>query len=383
MAVTEKWILVSEGQLYDADSSTSVHVIVDEGAPSGAADPQASANKGTLYFRTDQTDDLSPLYVKVDEDSADDDWVQVMVETSNDAYTMNGNLTLGTSTALYLRDTGQKLYSPSDGVGFWALSGSDVARFGDQSNSHYIQIAQDGEMTLSGNGMINQRYRFEIFDDFIQQTLTEADGPWIENSGADDLAVDPAISAQECGVVVLTTGDNDGTVAQDGSQLVCHIPVQADSGGLVFEARLHINTAITNVAVNVGLTDSTALEEPFTIAGGDAITSVATDAACFVYDTSATTDEWWACAVDSNTDDAGNAATGTAPTADTYQTLRIEVSADGATIKYYIDGTLEVTLSGDAGVTPDTNLYATVIACGDGTASKTVDVDYIYVGHVR
>ena len=150
MAVTEKWILVSEGQLYDADSSTSVHVIVDEGAPSGAADPQASANKGTLYFRTDQTDDLSPLYVKVDADSADDDWVQVMVETSDDAYTFNGDVTLGTSTGLQLRDSGQKLYSPSDGVGFWALTGTDVIRLGDQSNSNYVQIGQDGDLTFTG-----------------------------------------------------------------------------------------------------------------------------------------------------------------------------------------------------------------------------------------
>ena len=66
MAVTPKWILVSEGQLYDTASGTSVHLIVDEGAPSGAADPQASANKGSLYLRTDQTDDLSPLYLKID-----------------------------------------------------------------------------------------------------------------------------------------------------------------------------------------------------------------------------------------------------------------------------------------------------------------------------
>ena len=103
-----------------------------------------------------------------------------------------------------------------------------------------------------------------------------------------------------------------------------------------------------------------------------------------LYDTGATTDEWWMVAVDSNTDDANNAATGTAPTADTYQVLRVEVDADGASdIRFYIDGTLEGTFSGDAGVSPDVNLYATVIACGDGTASKSVDVDYIYVGHVR
>jgi len=238
-------------------------------------------------------------------------------------------------------------------------------------------------MTYVGTARVNPRAIFELFDDFIQQTITEADTPWILNSGADAQAVDPAISVQECGVVVLTTGDNDGTVAQDGSQLVCHIPVQADGGGLVFETRLHINTAITNISINAGFTDSTALEEPFTIGAADAITSVATDAACFVYDTSAATDQWFACAVDTDVDDSANATTGTPPVAGTYQVLRIEVSSDGATINFYIDGTLEITMSGDAGVTPDTNLYATVIACGDSTASKTVDVDYVYFGVQR
>jgi len=383
MAVTEKWILVSEGQLYDADSSTSVHVIVDEGAPSGAADPQASANKGTLYFRTDQTDDLSPLYVKIDEDSADDDWVQVMVETSSDAYTMNGALTMGTSTGINLRDSGQKLYSDAADSVAMDLDTSSQFKIGDIGNSNYLTVAYDGELTLIGNAMINQRYRVELFDDFLYQAgFTEADHPWVLNEGSDGSATDPAISRQEGGVIQCVTGAGDGTTAEDASQLVSYVPFQADSGGLVFETRLHINTAITNVSVCAGLTDSSALEEPFSNAA-DVITSTASDAACFLYDTSATTDEWWALAVDSNTDDAGNATTGTAPTADVYQTLRIEVSSDGATIKYYIDGTLETTLSGDAGVSPDVNLYATVIACGDGTASKSVDVDYIYVGCKR
>jgi hypothetical protein len=159
------------------------------------------------------------------------------------------------------------------------------------------------------------------------------------------------------------------------------VPVQADRGGLIFETRLHINTLITTVSVIAGLTDVTTLEEPFTI-NAAAYTSNATDAAVFVYDTSATTDEWHMCAVDGDTDDTGCAATGTAPVADTYQTLRIEVDVDGNTIRYYIDGALEGTLTG-GGVSPDVNLFATVIACATTTTSKTVDVDYIYVGHNR
>lgn len=223
--------------------------------------------------------------------------------------------------------------------------------------------------------------QFTIFDDFICQTLTEADTPWILNKGTDAQALDPVISTDERGKIVITTGDNSGTLADDGSQIVCSIPVQADSGGLIVETRLHINTAITGLSVNFGLTDTTSLEEPFTISG-TSITSNATDAACFVYDDGATTKEWFACAVDSDTDDTGNAATGTAPVADNYQTLKIEVSSDGNTVYFWINGTLVKTLT-NAGLTPTVNLYAVIVANSTTTASKTVDVDYIYISHNR
>lgn len=381
MAVTPKWVLVSEGRLYDAGSSTSVHVIVDEGAPDGAADPQASANKGSMYFRTDQTDDLSPVYLKIDSDSADADWVQVLIASGQDTPTINGAWTFGTDNGLYFRDTGQRIYSPAANVGALALAASgDTWRFGDMSGANYVELDFRGELSFVGSARIDNRDIVEIFDDFLYQAgFTELDHPWILNEGSDGSATDPAINAQEGGVIQCVTGAGDGSVAQDGSQLVCCVPVQADSQDLVFETRLHINTAITNVAVFCGLTDSTALEEPFTNAA-DVITSVCSDGCGFLYDTDATTDEWWAVAVDSDTDDAANAATGTAPVADTYQVFRLEVSDDGATINFYIDDTLELTMSGDAGVSPDVNLYATVIACGDSTASKTVDVDYVYVG---
>lgn len=226
-----------------------------------------------------------------------------------------------------------------------------------------------------------QSKAFEIFDDFIYQTISETDTPWIFNSGTDAQALDPSISIAERGVIILTTGDNSGTLADDGSQIICAIPVQADSENLTVETRLHINTAITNISLNFGLTDTTALEEPFEISG-TTITSNATDAACFVYDDGATTKEWYACSVDSDVDDSGNSTTSIAPVADTFQTLRIESSSSGNTIKFYINGVLVKTLN-NAGISPSTNLYATIIANSTTTTSKTVDIDYIYISHNR
>jgi len=135
------------------------------------------------------------------------------------------------------------------------------------------------------------------------------------------------------------------------------------------------------VRVNFGLTDSVSLEEPFTIAG-TTITSVASDAACFVYDDGATAKEWYACSVDSNADDSGNASSGVAPVADTYQKFKIEVSANGNTVKFYIDNVLVKTLT-NTGITPSVSLYATVVANSTAAASKTVSVDYIYVSYNR
>lgn len=237
--------------------------------------------------------------------------------------------------------------------------------------------------SLGGDGAhFIPRDVFAIFDDFIQQTLTEADTPWILNSGTDAEAIDPAINAQAGGVLRLTSGDAGTGVAADGAQIVCHVPMQADSGGLVFETRLHINTAVTTVQVAAGFTDVTTLELPASVGALDAITTNFSDGCAFVYDTGAVTDQWFAVGVDSNTDATGNGATGIAPVEDVYQTLRIEIDADGVTARFYINGALVKSLTA-AAASPGVDLFATVIVNATTTTSRTVDVDYIYAGHNR
>ncbi|KKN29927.1 hypothetical protein LCGC14_0839260 [marine sediment metagenome] len=253
--------------------------------------------------------------------------------------------------------------------------GIEGIRIDATNGTHTYLLAQDGVHLLP-------REVFSIFDDFTQQTLTEADGPWIENSGTDPEAVDAVIEATaERGVVTIVSGDASGSFAADGSQIVAHIPVQADSGGLVFETRLHIDTAVTTVSVCAGFTDITTLQEPASISGVT-ITTTAVNAVVFCYDTAADTDEWYAIGVDTNTDATGNAITGTAPTADIFQVLRIEVDADGETARLYIDGTLEVSLTA-AATAASANLFATVTVNATTTTSRAVDIDYIYVGHTR
>lgn len=246
---------------------------------------------------------------------------------------------------------------------------------GADGSSHSYAPSQDGLHAVS-------REVFSIFDDFLHQTLTEADTPWIFNSGSDDLAVDPAVNAQAGGALRLTSGDAGTGIAADGSQVVSHVPMTPDKGGLVFEARLKINTAVTGAQVVAGFTDVTTLELPASIGGSDAITTTLSNGCVFVYDVGADTDQWFAVGVSGDTDATGSGATGVAPVADTWVTLRIEVDADGQGARFYINGTLVATLTANAAAA-GTNLYATVVVNSTTTASKVVDVDYLYAGHNR
>jgi len=226
-----------------------------------------------------------------------------------------------------------------------------------------------------------------LYDDFLYSGAFEAASPWVLNSGADTQAIDPAVNAQAGGVVRLTTGNADGTTANDASGMVGFHPWTADMGGLVFECRLKCVTNTDTMSINAGFTDVTGLEEPFSISG-TTITSTASDAVCFVYDTAQTTDSWYCCGVAGDTDATGNAiVASTAVNADgtsiaapstSWQTLRIEVGQDGSTAKFSIDGVTVGTLTANA-VTASTAIYPTIIANATTTTSKSVDVDYVLV----
>lgn len=226
------------------------------------------------------------------------------------------------------------------------------------------------------------RSSWEFFDDFNMKALDETNENWILNAGSDDLAVDPAVVVAENGTIFLDAGDGNGTIAADGSQIVLAIPVQADSGGLFFEARVAIED-ISEVSVNVGLTDVTSLEEPFSISG-TTITSVASNAVAFVYDSAATSAKWHMCGVDGDTDATGNGATSAGPTDATFQTLRCEIDADGEEATFYVDGVKVGSLTASV-CGASTNLYLTAVVCGDGSnaAAAGLTVDYLWVGHNR
>lgn len=213
-----------------------------------------------------------------------------------------------------------------------------------------------------------------IFDDYLGE---EIDGHrWQSLIGTDSSCRQAIVRADQIsGIVRLTTGvDAGATMALNGTQLQSHLNWKSAQGGLAFEAKITMD-AITSVAVFIGLTDQvSALEMPFTLAAGDALTSNATDACGILFDTAADTDNWWLVGVAADID-ATKQNSAVAPTASTYETWRIELSATGVA-GFYRNGTLVGTsmsgaLSATAALTP------IVAAFSRTSSSRNIDVDFV------
>lgn len=220
----------------------------------------------------------------------------------------------------------------------------------------------------------------EMKDDFLGD---EINGYWWQGALGTDTNVRNATmrADQVSGVIRMTTGsDVGGTMALNGVQLHGQLNWRANKGGLVWEGRVALDV-ITNVALFIGLTDQrAALEMPFTLAAGDALTSNATDAVGVLFDTAADTDNWWLVGVSADID-AAKQNTAVAPVAATFETWRIEVSATGVAT-FYRNGVLVGVAMGGA-LTASTQLTPVIAAFSRTNASRNVDVDEITVQQQR
>jgi hypothetical protein len=226
---------------------------------------------------------------------------------------------------------------------------------------------------------IDSKDTIRFFDDFLGDVVSEK---WSAADGSDPQSVLATILAgQVNGVVRLTSGDAGTGDAADASVLTLGLNWSAAMGNLFMEAKVKLS-AITAVRVNVGFTDvlaTTTLESPFSLGASDALTSVTTNGVCFVFDTAADTDVWWACGVKADVD-ATKVNTGSVPVADTYQTLRIEIDLAG-TATFYIDGRIVATVAN--AVTAATPLTPVISVVTTTTATKSVDADYLEVSGDR
>lgn len=214
-----------------------------------------------------------------------------------------------------------------------------------------------------------------MFDDFEGDVIADQ---WAVNKGSDGATVNFAVLASTAnGAVRATTGAGaGGTMAVNGVLLERYLNWKPNAGGLVMQARVKIS-AITNISLFVGFTDQVGtLEAPInSAASANTITTTATDAVGFFFDTSMTDDYFWIAGVKADTD-ATHANTNVAPVAATWVVLRVEVDASGNG-RFFIDGAY---VGAVVNATTATVALTPVVSCFTRTAaSATVDVDYVYV----
>ena len=205
---------------------------------------------------------------------------------------------------------------------------------------------------------------------------------WTAVSGTDAQAVQAIQANAQYGEYQITSGDTGVNCAGDCEGIVLGTHWRAGQGSLIFETRLHIDTAVANEIIFAGFSDTVALEMPGTIDGADALAAVADDFCGFLYDDTAATDQWFAVCFDNTTGATGNGATGVAPVAATYQVLRVEVDAGGEDARFYINGILVKTITANA-ITITDPLTPMIIVDTNAVESNVVDVDYVFVSAQR
>jgi hypothetical protein len=219
-----------------------------------------------------------------------------------------------------------------------------------------------------------------LFDDFLGDVLQD---PWNAVEGSDTDATQAVLAGGIGGTLRLTSGNDDanGTQATDASGVTSYLNWQASNGGLVMQARIKVSR-ITLAYIFVGFTDVITAELPIISAGSaDTLTSNATDAVGFMFDTNMTTDNWWLVGVATDVD-ATAQNTATAPVADDYETLRVEVSASGVATFFRNGARTGSAMTG--AVTAAADLTPCVyVSNADGTSTVTLDIDYIHVAMTR
>jgi hypothetical protein len=243
-------------------------------------------------------------------------------------------------------------------------------------------LVKRGDIVMGDEGAqiyVSSARRVAVFDDFLGDAV---DARWNFVEGTDSATSAESILAGGIGGVLrMTTGDAGTGLAADLIQLNSARQWQASNGDLVLEAKVKISQ-ITEAYVFVGFTDVLTLEAPVvSAASADTITTNATDGVGFMFDTRMATDNWWLVGV-ANDVDATAQDSASAPAADTYQTLRVEVTSAGVA-SFYIDGS-QVGTAMTGAVTAATDLTPTIAVSKTATnTSMTLDCDYLHVAMAR
>ena len=227
---------------------------------------------------------------------------------------------------------------------------------------------------------IGSKGRFEVFLDFTEDTLN-AD---MVTTSVDAAGTAAIVADAVGGQVALTTDTGNNEMAE----IAISQPVRAQDGPVFFEAKLQVN-GIATLAFTVGLTDDPAEDSntlPVELSTAT-FTSNASTFAGVVFDTAATTDNFYFFAVDDDADTSlaiADLNTGLAPEAATDFIVSIELhdrgSSDGMadaviTVKK-ANGTFKQKRI-ERAVDRDCKLYAHIGLENRTTAARVLSVDYM------
>lgn len=227
--------------------------------------------------------------------------------------------------------------------------------------------------------------KFVVFDDFYGTWAIGDAGPadtWSSTAGSGTATeVATTVAASLNGAITMKTSSDDGANSANSTLLTgINLGWKANQGGLAMEARLKLS-AITTVALFVGFTDtiSSTVELPIFLTT-TAIDSDATNACGVGFDTDGTTKQFFHGGVKADTDTTP-AYAGSAPVADTYVVIRVEVSAAGS-VQGFINGKA-IGLPVANAVTVSTALTPCIAVSSRAAAARTLTIDYVWVQQNR
>jgi hypothetical protein len=246
-------------------------------------------------------------------------------------------------------------------------------------NSGVLGLGPVGAQRVIGNRAVcNQMWDFNGYT--VAYSTTPNEG-WISRVGTTD-TTNWTVTDAVNGTIVGAIGDTTASMAVSGIQLSRGLSWKANQGGLYCEWRVKTGI-ITDISIFVGLTDqSAALEMPVSLST-TTFTYNAADAVGFLFDTAATTDTIRLVGVAATTG-ATAQDTSLAYVADTYRTLRVELSTTGVAT-FYIDG-VQVGTAMTGAVTATVALTPVVAAFNRTTANGVtaiVTADYCDIGALR
>ena len=222
----------------------------------------------------------------------------------------------------------------------------------------------------------------EFDDDFFGNAISTMWGPVIggANKGTFTITANRVYGTATLSSGATGTFANDLTIINLGQK---QFTVNNPLGSFFLKVRLNLSSITTNYCF-VGVTDDvTTSEAPISsAASADTITTTATDACGFMYDTNMATDNWWLTGVASNVD-ATHQNSGVAPVASQFTTLAMSVDIAGKAI-FYINNVIVGTTMTGAVSTGGVGLSPVIaISKNSGASSFNCRLDRVYARIVR